>query len=406
MIVAGWLMLPDPQQGVCLKRGFMTVEHGVIRSVELGEEIFMADMGGEGTIVCPGFVDAHLHLPQVPVIGADGMGLLQWLDRVVFPAEAAWADADLAADATDGAVRTLCSFGTTAFAAYATVHFEATRAAMRAAAEVGVRALIGQVLMDRNAPEELVRPAAQLLHEAALHDQIGRVRPAVSPRFAVSCTPELLAGAGKVADATGQFVQTHLSETREECAKVRELFEGLSYTEVYRRAGLLRRRCVLGHGIWLDDEERGAIGASGAAIAHCPTANAFLGAGMMDLRRNVEAKIRPAPGSDIGAGPDRSMVRVARAMLDTARLRGDLAPPASHAWWSITGGNASVLGFDDAGQIERGRSADLLLIEPDIDLELGEDEPSIDPLAALLYAWDDRWLKRTLVHGKTVYTGL
>jgi len=404
LIVSGWLMLPDDRGSVRLELGSVRIEGGRIAEIEQGDPIFMPDLGGPSTVVCPGFVDAHVHLPQFGSIGADGLELLDWLDRVVWPAEARWEDPDLAASRTERAIRHLLAFGTTSLAAYTTVHHDSTRAAIRVAHELGIGGVIGQVLMDRGAPDELTRPAAQLLDEAASLRGLGRIRHAITPRFALSCTKELLAGAGALACDLGATIQTHLAETRDECSRVAELFPGRSYTQVYDDAGLLGPRSILGHGIWLTAEDRSLLHARGAKLAHCPTANLFLGAGSMDRSATEQSGVLLALGSDVAGGPDRSMVRVARSMLETARWRGAPPPAPRRCWWQITAGNAEAIGLDDAGSIEPGRSADLVLIEPNIDLGLTDPDDPRDPLAVLLYGWDDRWIARTLVAGRVMYS--
>jgi guanine deaminase len=361
------------------------------------------DLGGPGCLVCPGLIDVHLHLPQFDSIGADGMTLLDWLDRVVFPAEARWADPAYAGQMTERVVGQLLAHGTTGIAAYATVHHEAALAAIEVLGRTGMRGYVGQVLMDRNAPAELCRDADQLIAETAtLLDRkaVGRIEPAVTPRFAISCTGPLLEQAGELAGRYGAVVQTHLAETERECALIGELFSGVSYTEVYQRAGLLGPRSILGHGIWLDSQERRTLSETGSIIAHCPTANAFLQSGAMDRAGLLAGGVRLGLGSDVAGGPDRSMVRVARAMIETAKARGSAPPTPAEAWWQITAGNADVLGWDDAGRIAAGRAADLIVFEPDIPWR---DAP--DPLGTLLYAWDDRWLRQVVLEGRVVWDG-
>jgi guanine deaminase len=252
--------------------------------------------------------------------------------------------------------------------------------------------------MDRHAPPELLGSAGELVRQASALRGAGRIAPAVTPRFAVSCTEPLLRKTGQLAKATGWAVQTHLSETQRECALVRELFSGASYTEVYRAAGLLGERTILGHGIWLDDGERRALAGSKSVVAHCPTANLFLNAGAMDRAAHQAAAVRLSLGSDVAGGPDHSMVRVARAMIETAKRLGRPLPTAAECWWQITAGNAQALGLSGGASLEPGAPADLLLIEPDIAIGPGDDG-----LQTLLYAWDDRWLRATLASGRVVY---
>lgn len=398
MILSGTLMWNSDDRAVILRPGWVVVEGERIAAVHEGRCPHTPDLGGDGAIITPGFVDAHLHLPQFPVIGADGLELLDWLERIVFPEEAKWADADYAAEAAGDAVDQLLAHGTTAFAGYATVHQAGARAAMRAVRQRGVRAAIGQVLMDQQAPDQLIRPADQLLAEAAellAEGERGRVQPSLNPRFAVACSEPLLRGCGELAARFNPIVQTHLAETTAECASVRRLHEGRDYVDVYHRAGLLTPRALLAHGVHLDDAERATLAAAGASVVHCPTANAFLAAGRMDRQACAAAGVGVALGSDVAGGPDRSMVRVARAMLDTARSLGNTPPSAAEAWRQITTTNADLLGWHRTGRLARGCEADLLVIQPDVAWQQAPD-----PLGMLLYAWDDRWLGQVVVAGR------
>lgn len=399
MQIAGWLLDTSGPSGASLFRGYIDIRLGSITEVGEGTPILPSDLGDDDCIVMPGFVDAHLHLPQFDSIGIGGLTLLEWLDRAIFPAEARWADVAFASSMTRRVVRQLLGFGTTSFAAYATVHHASAQAAIDTASEFGVRAAIGQVLMDRRAPADLVRPAPQLLKEAASLRPRGRVAPAITPRFAVSCTPELLEGAGRLASSSKSLVQTHLAETQEECALIGELFEGDCYVNVYEKAGLLTKRTILGHGIWLDDTDRALLARRHSAIAHCPAANDFLGAGSMNRAALLDAGVKVALGSDVAGGPDRSMVRVARAMLETARRRSDPPPTPADCWRQITATNAQVLRFEDVGSLAVGKSADVLVIKPDIPIDCTRSDQA---LSTLLYAWDDRWIEAVIVQGRMV----
>ncbi len=403
MIVHGTLLMPDSTQAcVALTPGHVQVDGAVIRHVRLDKGDAPDGSAQSETLVLPGFTDTHVHLPQFDSIGADGLDLLTWLDQIIFPAEAQWADADYAGQMATRVATRLIAAGTTGVGAYATVHAEGTRSALQAIAKAGLRGVVGQVLMDQQAPAELVRPAAELLAQAAAMEPAGRIEPAVTPRFAISCSADLLAGAGRLARQTGWTVQTHLAETEAECELVSRLHGGLRYTKVYEQAGLLTERTILGHGIWLSAEDRSLLRERGCVVAHCPTANLFLSAGPMDLRAQVNAGVRLGLGSDVAGGPDVSMVRVARAMIETAKqVRPEAPPPtAAEAWWSITRGNALAMGWADAGLLQEGAAADLVVIRPDIDWRRAPD-----PLGALLYAWDDRWIETVIVNGLPAYQG-
>ncbi len=396
MILAGTLMLPDSPGRVRLATGWLRIEADTIGELHEGSCPHTPDLGGDDAVITPGFIDAHVHLPQFDVIGADGMSLLDWLDRVIFPAEAKWADDDFAADMTDRVIDQMLACGITGFAGYATVHHDATMRAIDVCGERGLRAWVGQVLMDSEAPADLVRPTRQLLAEceAGCSEATGRVRFAVTPRFAIACSAELLAGAGMLARRCEAPVQTHLAESREECERVAAVHPGRRYVEVYEEAGLLTGRTMLGHGIWLDDRDRHVLAGRGAVIAHCPTANTFLQSGTMNLAAHEAARVPVAVGSDVAGGPDRCMVRVARGMIDAAKALGHPPPTPAECWWRITAGNADRLGWSDTARLARDAEATLLILRPDVPWRAAPD-----PLGSLLYAWDDRWLRHVVLRG-------
>lgn len=398
IILSGSLLVPSGPSSVHLTPGTVVVEGERITQVRVGAVSPSPSQGGEDSLILPGFVDTHLHLPQFDSIGIDGLELLDWLESAVFPAEMRWADPDFARDMTRRVADELYSFGTTGIAAYATSHAESAQAAIGVLGEVGMAGYVGMVLMDQNAPGGLLVPASAGLSQASSLRGHGRISPAVTPRFAVSCSRQLLEGAGVLAARTNWLVQTHLAETRRECELVRRLHGAVTYTDLYRECGLLTPRTILGHGIWLDDEQRAKIGTAGSAIAHCPTANRFLDAGVMKRYEAIRAGVSVPLGTDIGAGPDRSMVRVARAAMDAAKQAGGPVPDAAELWHQITAGNARAIGLRDTGVLEQGAFADLLVIRPSV-----RWAESRDPLGMLLYAWDDRWLRSTYSAGRVVY---
>lgn len=419
VIIEGQLLLPEGHDSVRMSHGQVLVTgQRITRVVEFGRgdaPLGSPDLGSPECLISPGFIDTHLHIPQFDCLGVDGLTLLDWLRRAVFPTEAAWADADHAGQVSGRVARRLLSAGTTGIAAYATVHHGATREAMRALGTAGLRGYVGQVLMDQEAPAELIRPAGRLLEEAGLFTpgEFGRIDPIISPRFAVSCSRELLDGAGRLAKQTGWAIQTHLAEMIPEVDLVERL-HGAGYVEVYRRAGLLNTRTILGHGIWLDGAELDVLREAQSTIAHCPTANLFLQAGRFDRNRVRQTGVGVSLGSDIAGGPDVCMVRVARAMIETgkagaiaqqqANRSGDmvLGPVANvaTAWWHITRGNAASLGWLDAGVLSAGAPADVLVIDPSRGTGAQPDWcRAIDPLGLVMYAWDERWIAHTIVNG-------
>lgn len=415
MIIAGTLLLPDStghRPGLRLSRGWLRTDGGRIVEVHEGGMPASFDLGGDGCLISPGFIDTHMHLPQFDLIGAHGMALLDWLDRVTFPAEARWADADYAEDMTERVLDQLMSVGTTSFAAYATVHHEATRRALGCCARRGLRAVVGQVLIDQEAPDSMLRDAGECLTEteALLNEWPtssggsygGRVSTAVTPRFAITCSEGLLKAAGDLARKHDAYIQTHLAEMKPELEAVARLHGGPNYTSVYHKAGLLGPRTLLGHCIYLSDAERAVLAGTGGVAAHCPTANSFLRSGTMDRKQLLDAGVTLSLGSDIGGGYERSMIRVARAMIEAAFFASPeehQAPGAAEAWWQATAGNADAMGWPDTGRIQENAEADLVILHPDIPWQTAHN-----PLGMVMFAYDDRWVKQTIVNGEVAFS--
>jgi guanine deaminase len=401
MILQGLLLIDAFESP---EMGWLAIEHGRIAEIGHGEPPERADIGDDHSVICPGFIDAHLHLPQIDCIGCDGLSLLDWLDRVIYPAEVRWADETVAKRQIATAYVRMVKAGTLGFAGYLTSHFHGYANAVRVGHGLPLRAIMGQVLMDRHAPAQLL--GHQQIRLA--RSERARIATSVNPRFAVACSDECLAAAGKKAtlpDGTGAYIQTHLAETPQECELVRKLFpKDRHSTAVYDRHGLLTERTLLAHCVHLSNEEWQLIAKRLAVVVHCPTANVFLKSGMFDLDSAREHKVRLALGSDVAAGPDISMPRVARAMIEVAKMRAVTIKPRAHiptpaeSWNLITCGNADALGWTDAGRLEVGAAADLLVLKPPFDLDgflLGR----------LIYTWDDDYIAHRIVNGVAVTDG-
>ena len=394
--------------------------------------------------ILPGLVDLHAHLPQYEAVACDGLELLPWLESHIFPAEARFADPGHARRVARRYLHDALALGTTTAVLYGTIHAEATEAIFQEAERAGIRAVIGKTMMDRHAPPALEEGAEASLRESELLCEAwhgrdhGRLGYAFTPRFAPSCTAELLGGAGRLAEKHGAFVQTHLSENLQELAWVRELFpEAASYTDVYRRFGLLGPRTLLGHGIHLAPEERALVLESGASLVHCPSSNAFLQSGIMPLRTWLAEGLAVGLGTDVGAGPSLSMfkemaqactaskLRRAGQLVQAARiwdLEGfsddqklrlcealDLGPdptlPAIGAFFLATRGGAAALGWEGRiGGLEAGKDADFLVVDPRRCDPLGEvpADPAL-ALARLVYRSDAQMVRQTFVRGRRCF---
>jgi len=394
MLLQG-LLLSNPHETP--KPGWLSIADGRIADVGFGspagEPINSFDPA-RPSLICPGFIDAHLHLPQIDAVGCDGLDLLDWLDRVIYPSELRWSDHAAASAQAESAYRRLLRSGTLGFAAFLTSHFHGYEAVVRTGYKLPLQAIVGQVLMDRNGPPGLMTGETTKLARS----QRARVTCSLNPRFAVACSDELLhRTAQRITDDA--IIHTHLAESHRECDLVRQLFPNdANYTAVYDRHGLLTPRTLLAHGIHLNDEEWSLIAKRQAVVVHCPTANMFLQSGLFDLDAARKHGVRLALGSDIAAGADIAMPRVARAMIETAKMRRMTVNPAAHvptpadAWHLITRGNADALGWADAGRLEIGAAADILVLQSPLEI----DEHLI---GRLLYTWRDDFITHRVVNG-------
>ncbi len=367
-------------------------------------------------IISAGFVDAHVHFPQLGVVAAPGEQLLEWLERYVFPAEARFADETHAERVAGLFLRELLRNGTTTACVYCSVHPQSVDAFFRESERFNTRMIAGKVLMDRNAPPAL-RDTARTGHDDSLAlirrwHRRGRQSYAVTPRFAASCSPEQLEAAGDLLRRDDDlFVQTHLSENHAEIAWVKQLFpDSASYLDVYDRYGLVGERTVLGHGIHLDEADFCSCHRRGAALAHCPTSNRFLGSGAFRLfeARDGRRPVNVALGTDIGAGTSLSQLATLGETYKTAQAVGRGTLGAIQGFWLATLGGARALRLDDRiGRIAPGFEADLVVLDPGAtDLlsfrtEQGGDIE--DTLFALMTLGDDRAVRATWVAGVCVY---
>ncbi|WP_418318842.1 guanine deaminase [Piscinibacter sakaiensis] len=318
-----------------------------------------------GRLLMPGFIDTHVHSPQLDVIASYGSELLDWLETYTFPAEGRYADAEVARIGAALFCDSLLASGTTSAVVFPTVHKTSADALFAAAAQRGMRMIAGKVLMDRHAPdglrddvEQAERDCIELIER--WHGK-HRLAYAVTVRFAPTSTPRQLAMAGSLCAADPSlYMQTHVAENRAEVKWVAELFpEARSYLDVYARAGLLHPRSVLAHGIWLDANDRAALRDSGAQIAHSPSSNLFLGSGLFDWRATEAAGGAVSVATDVGGGTSLSMLRMLGDAYKVQAMQGERLT----AWKGLhaaTLGAAQALGLsDEIGSLAPGRLADI-----------------------------------------------
>ena len=366
-----------------------------------------------GKLILPGFIDSHVHMPQLDVIASYGTELLDWLNTYTFPAETRYADPEHSRAGAELFVDALLAHGTTAAVAFPTVHKTSVDALFGAAQTRGMRLIAGKVLQDRHSPDGLRDDVAQAERDCI--DLIDRwhgnerLAYAVTVRFAPTSTPEQLAMAGALCRADASlYMQTHVAENRAEVAWARELFpEARSYLDVYARAGLLHRRSVLAHGIWIDGADRAALRDSGAQIAHSPSSNLFLGSGLFDWRAAAAGGAAVSLASDVGGGTSLSMLRT---MADAYKVQA-MAGQRLTAWCALhaaTLGAAQALDLaDEIGSLEPGRMADVCVWDWAADPVAQRRMKVARGLHERAFAWmtlaDDRNLVAAFVAGVAQY---
>lgn len=375
-----------------------------------------------GRLLMPGFIDTHVHSPQLDVLASWGTELLDWLNRYTFPSERAWADPAVAQAGSARFLDALLAHGTTAAVVFPTVHKGSAEALFAAAQQRGMRIVAGKVLMDRHAPDGLRDDVAQAERDCVdliqrWHGQ-GRCSYAVTVRFAPTSSPAQLAMAGALCRADPSlYLQTHVAENRAEVAWVAELFpEARSYLDVYDRVGLLHPRSVLAHGIWLDAADRARLRDSGAHLAHCPTSNLFLGSGLFDWTTARDAGVAVSVASDVGGGTSLNLPRNLAAAYQVQALCG-VKVDAFSLLHAATLGAAQALGLQhEIGHLGAGAMADLTLWDwasgpvarHRDDVACGR-APGLaaQDLHSRLFAWltlaDERGLAATWVAGRPLY---
>jgi guanine deaminase len=319
----------------------------------------------------PGFVDAHVHYPQLRAIGGLGLPLLDWLDRYALPEECKLADRSyaraVAAEFLDG----LVAAGTTSALVFGSHFAPAMDELFDAAAQRGLNITSGLVLSDRKLPADLLHPPETALADSAdlilrWHD-LGRLRYAVTPRFSLSASDEMLDACAQLL-GKGVWFTSHVNENLAEIATVAGLFPGARhYLDTYCRHGLVTPRSVFAHNVHPGDAELAMLAECGASVAHCPTSNSALGSGLFPLRRHVEHGVRVALGTDVGAGAGLFLPKEALQAYFLQRLLGPAGLPLTpvHLLYLATRAGARALGLDNrVGDLAVGKDFDAVWLRP------------------------------------------
>jgi guanine deaminase len=368
-----------------------------------------------GCLISAGFIDTHVHYVQTGIIGSFGEKLLEWLDNYTFVAEQAFSNGRYARAVASIFCDQLLANGTTSALVFCAVYPQSVDALFAEAEARNMRIIAGKVLMDRNAPEPLLDTAQSAYDDSKAlisrwHGK-GRSLYAITPRFAPTSTPEQLELAGALwKESPTTFVQSHISENRDEVAWVKELFpQRKGYLDVYDHFGLVGPRSVMAHGIYLTEAELCTCHARGVAIAHCPTSNLFLGSGLFDIKRTKDPRrpVHVGMGTDIGAGTSFSMLTTLNEAYKVAKLNSYPLDSIKSLFLATLGGARSLGLEDKIGSIQPGLEADLVVLDPSatplLKFRSAQARSIEEQLFVLMTLGDDRSVKATFVAGELRY---
>ena len=355
--------------------GLLIVESGKVK--ELGSykdlqtkyaDIPIADYREH--LIVSGFIDTHIHFPQTEMIASYGEQLLEWLSTYTFPIERKFADRNYALEIASIFLDELLRNGTTTALVFTAVFPQSTDAFFEEAQRRNLRMIAGKVMMDRNAPDFLRDTAISSYVETKQliekWHKCDRLLYAVTPRFALTSTPEQLTNIRKLlVEFPDVYLHTHLSENVKEVEAVAAAFpENEGYLDVYDRAGLVGERSIFAHGIQLTDQEFARLSEAKSAIAFCPTSNLFLGSGLFKIEKakSLETPVKVGLGTDVGAGTSFSMLRTASAAYQVAQLRSQKLSAFQALFLATLGGARALCLEDKLGNFEVGKEADFVVL--------------------------------------------
>ncbi|MGK7945508.1 MAG: guanine deaminase [Microcystaceae cyanobacterium] len=405
-----------------LQDGLLVIDQGIIK--DFGKYEALKDKYQDinithypNRVIMSGFIDTHLHYPQIGMIGAYGEQLLEWLNQYTFPSEGKFKDKSYAQEIAALFLDELLKNGTTTALVFCAVFPESADAFFEEAQKRNLRMIAGKVMMDRNAPDFLRDTAEQSYQDSkALIDKWHnkeRLLYAVTPRFAITSTREQLQFAGQLLkEYPDVYLHTHLSENVDEVKFVRELFpESKGYLDVYDQAGLVKERSIFAHGIQLTESEFQRLSEAKSTISFCPTSNLFLGSGLFKLNKakSSETPIKVGLGTDVGAGTSLSLLQTSNEAYKVVQLQGEKLSSFKALFLATLGGAKALSLEDKLGNFEVGKEADFIVLNPQATPLMKLRNPSLAATTsaeiaeitfAMMILGDDRAIEATYIMGK------
>ncbi|MBA4798540.1 MAG: guanine deaminase [Rhizobiales bacterium] len=405
------------EDGALLVRDGKIAAAGAYAEVKPKAGADTAEIDHRPHLIMPGLIDCHVHFPQMQVIASYAANLLEWLNTYTFPEECRFVETAHAERIATQFFDEFLRQGTTTAVAYCSVHKASADAFFAESLKRGTLMIGGKVMMDRNAPQGLLdTPQLGYDETRAVIEQWhgkGRNHVAITPRFAITSTPEQMAMTQKLAEEFPDLhIQTHLSENHDEIRYTCELYpDATDYTDIYARYGLLRKKALFGHAIHLSDREADAMAESGAVAVHCPTSNLFLGSGLFPLKaiQRREKPVTVAVATDIGGGSSYSMFKTMDEAYKIQQLLGERLNPLE-SFYHMTLGNALALDLADRiGTLDEGTDADIVVLNaaatPAMRLRMETVTSLSEELFLLQTLGDDRAVVETYVAGKASKPG-
>lgn len=374
----------------------------------------------ESEFLVPGMIDTHIHASQYVNAGfALDLPLLDWLNKYTFPTEAKFSDVNFAKKIYSRAVANTLANGTTTAMYFATIHKEASLVLADIAHQFGQRAFIGKVSMDQNSPGYYIENTEDAIKEVEdfittlISKKYLLVQPALTPRFAISCSMDLMKKLGDMAQKYNINIQTHISENAAECDFVKTIHpECRDYVDIYTQAKLLNEKTILAHGIHFSDEELQILAKSQAAVSHCPNSNCSIRSGLCDVRRLMERGVPVGLGTDMSGGYSPSLLDAMRFAITVSNVLS-LTKPKSYKpltvkdvlFMATLGGAQALAVADRVGNFQVGKDFDALIVDmeqPEGNLDVWPGESHQDRLSKWIHIGDDRSIRRVYVHGVEV----